>query len=73
MKRLQLLACVEPVEQRHADVHDDELGLQLCGGFQQRPPVRDRADDIEFGLQQMLQRFGHQHVIVSEQDPRDVS
>ena len=70
MKRLQLLARVEAVEQRHADVDDDHVGPQLAGRLEQGASVRDGADDVELGLQQVLERLRDQHVIVGEQDSR---
>jgi hypothetical protein len=51
MERLQLLAGIESIEQRHANVNDDDIGRQLSSGFHERASVGHRADDIKFRLQ----------------------
>ena len=44
-------ACrLDPVEVRHADVHQDDVGAQRLGGVERGEAVGGLADDLEVGL-----------------------
>ena len=62
----------DPVEPGHHDVGDDHIGADLVLGREERPPITDRRDDVEFGLEQAAQLFGDPGVIFGQQDPRSI-
>jgi hypothetical protein len=44
--------CGDPVETRHRDVADDDIGRQLLGGEHQRQTVVHLSDHFELRLEQ---------------------
>ena len=68
MERLELLAGIEAVQKRHADVDDHDVRLQLAGHLQQRPSIRHPCDHVEIDLQEVLERLRHQHMVVGDQN-----
>jgi hypothetical protein len=61
---------VQAVEDRHAQVDDDDVGLQLPGHGDRVGPVAALADDLEAGLlQQVPQRRPEAGVVVGQQHP----
>ena len=73
---------LDPVEVRHPDVHEDDVGAQCLGGVDRGEAVGGFADDLEVGLgveddaeagADELLVVGDQdadHVVVSERKPR---
>ena len=60
----------QAVEDRHAQVDDDDVGLQLLGHGDRVGPVAALADDLEAGLlQQVPQRLPEPGVVVGQQHP----
>ena len=67
---LDLTSGLEAVQQRHRDVEDDDVGLELLGGGDEGPSVGDLTDDVALGRQQLLERAEQQRVIVGQQHTR---
>ena len=61
---------VQAAEDRHAQVHQDDVGLQLLGQGDRVGAVGGLADDVEAGLEQQLdQRLPEHVVVVDHQQP----
>ena len=70
--RPDLIAGIQPVEKRHGDVGDHEVGLEPGDGLDEGSPVTNRLHHFEFSLQEVLQGFGHQGVVVGQQYSRSL-
>ena len=66
---LDLPSRVEPVQERHRDVEDDDVRLEPLRFGDERPSVGDGADDLAFGRQQLLERAEKKIVVVGQQHP----
>jgi hypothetical protein len=51
MKGFELLAGVQPVQKRHPDIDDDDVGRQFACGLEQGAAIGHPAHDIEPGVQ----------------------
>ena len=67
---LDLARGFEAVQERHRDVQDDDVGLELLGGVDEGPPVGDLADDVVVSREQFLEGAEEERVIVGEQNSR---
>src|SRR5579885_3803114 len=52
-----------PVQQRHRNIYDDDIGTQPGDGGNQRTPVRHLADNGEAGGEDAAHAFDHESVI----------
>ena len=69
MERLQLLARVQPVQQRHADVDDNHVRPQLARRLQQeRAAAPGTVPTTSNSAAAGASTLARQHVIVGEQD-----
>ena len=61
----------QPVESRHADVHEDHVGPELSGQVHGVGPVGRRTDDLDVvaGVEQRLETGADQALVIGEQDP----
>ena len=61
----------DPVEHRHVQVHQDDVGAQRGDPVQRRGAVAGLPDDLDLGahLQQRGQRLAEQRLVVDEQHP----
>jgi len=64
-QRFDLPARVQPIQQRHAYVGDDDVRFQLLRGLQQHATVADAAQHFKFRLQELPERCAECLVIVS--------
>jgi hypothetical protein len=55
-----------PVEQRHRDIGDDDIGPQHPGSGNQGASVHHFAYNLEVRLQNAAQAFEHNRVVVSQ-------
>jgi hypothetical protein len=69
---LDLLPCIEAVQERHPDVYDDNLRLERGSNAHECSPVTYRGHHIEFRFEQLLARISYENVIVSNDDSRSV-
>lgn len=62
---------LQAVEDRHADVHHDDVGPHLAGGVDSGPPVPALAGHLHVGLgvDDGDQAGADQHLVVADQDP----
>src|SRR5262245_37821967 len=51
---LDLPNSIKAIQEWHRDIGDDDIRLELFGGFYQRSTVGDNPDQIEFTLQNTL-------------------
>src|SRR5260370_36554175 len=58
---------LDPVEQRHGHVGDDQIGLELLGGFHHGASIRHYAYDLEIMLQDTTQAFGDDRMVIGQQ------
>ena len=65
---LDLTAGFEAVQERHRDVEDDDVGLELLCGGNQGAPVGHLTDDVALFGQQLRERPEKERVFVCEQD-----
>ena len=65
---LDLPSRVEAVQERHRDVEDDDVRLEPLRFGHERASVGDRADDLAFGRQQLLERAEKKMVVVGQQN-----
>ena len=65
---LELRERVDAVEMRHRDVGDDHVRPQSLGGLHQRPAVFDHGNELELLVEQPLQAFGNQAMVIGKQD-----
>ncbi len=66
----QLDQRLDAVEVRHGDVGDDDIRPQLRRGRHQLAPVFHHPHQLELRREQALQRFGHQEMVVGQEEPR---
>ncbi len=61
---------LDPVEVRHADVHQDDVGLERLDGFDRGESVGGFADDFEVGLgvEDDPEAGPHEFLVVGDQD-----
>ena len=59
-----LLPGIQAVQNRHSDVDDDHVWLQICRASEQRAAVAHCADHIKFRVEQLLAQIRHQSMIV---------
>ena len=57
---------VDAVQQRHRDVHDNQIRCQAQRRFHQGPPVRHGSDDLVMRCENRTDAFQHQGVVVSQ-------
>src|SRR5581483_10035303 len=64
--------CVDAVELGHADVHDDDVGVELTGEAQRFASVGGFADDLDVALQfeDEPEALPYEGLVVGEQDAR---
>ena len=67
---LELARRLDAIEQRHRDIHHHYVGALLLAGLQELAAIFGRPDQVELGLQQAADAFGHDLVIVGQQDSR---
>jgi hypothetical protein len=67
---VNLLSGVQPIEQRHRNVHHDDIRAKAPGHLYRLPPILRFTDDIEivFGIQQYPKRFANGFVIFRKKD-----
>jgi hypothetical protein len=60
----------DPVEQRHVQVDDDGVGVELLGQLDRLQPVSGSGDDRQLGLSvdQRSERLEEELVVVRQQD-----
>src|SRR5512135_287404 len=63
---------IDAVQERHGDVRHDHVRPQLRRCGEQRAAVLDDANKLELRLKQAFEAFGHDPVIVCQQDARPV-
>jgi hypothetical protein len=58
------------VGDRHADVHQDDIGLELAGEFNCLVAVLGLADDVDLvvSLEDQAEAAAHERLVVGEQD-----
>ena len=61
---------LEPVEVRHGDIGDDDVGPQPFCGLNHGAPVLDNPDELKLVGEKRFQAFGHHAVIVGHQHAR---
>ena len=63
--------CLDPVETRHGDIHDDHVGRQRGGEVEGGVAVAGLADhgDVGLGRHAQAQSLPDHRLIVDEQDP----
>src|SRR6476620_2086769 len=66
---LDLTPGFQAVQERHRDVQDDDVGLELLGRGEQGPAVRDLPNNFAFAREELLEGGQQQRVIVREEDP----
>jgi hypothetical protein len=52
---------------RNGEVCDDEVRLQVDGGFNQTRAVENRAHHLTMVGEQSVQPFGHHHVVIGKE------
>ena len=52
--RVSVLGCLDAVDLRHPDVHDDQIGLELAGKVDRLPAVSGFGDDFVAKMGQHL-------------------
>ena len=67
---LDLPRRLETVQQRHRQIEDDDVGMVLADGVDERPAVGDARDDVALRREQLLERFDKQRVVVGQDDAR---
>jgi signal transduction histidine kinase len=61
--------CTEPVQPRHREVEEDQIGVEAGGALDRLLAVRSFADDVEAVLlEQPGQRRARQRMVVNEED-----
>ncbi len=62
---------VDPVQNRHIDIHDDDIGLERAGEFDGLPSISSLRHHlyIVWGLDHAPKPFPHHRMIIHEQDP----
>jgi DNA-binding NarL/FixJ family response regulator len=60
----------DPVDPRHRDVGDDDVGVQPLRRVDEREPVADRPDDVELSLEEMPPSLQRRRVIVGKEHPQ---
>src|SRR5262249_4288316 len=58
---------LDAVEKRQADVEQDEIRAKTVDGFDCGPPVRDRSNDFEVGLEQSPESVNEKLMIVNDE------
>jgi hypothetical protein len=64
----ELGSSFKAVHDGHADVGDDEVGLEALGRFYQGSTVFDPADDVMVRLQEALHLLEHGDVIICQEN-----
>ena len=61
---------LEPVEVRHADVHQDDVGVELAGCPERLLAVARLADDLDvrLRLEDHAEARAHESLVVDDQD-----
>ena len=62
-----LLGGVQAIQLRHADVENDDVGIQRGCDLHQGPAIGNDSHHLKLGLQQTLAGLCHQLVIVGNQ------
>src|SRR6187401_2620423 len=67
---LQAVCGRDATKPRHLDVNNEHVRVEVFGGGDQRPRIRDGRDDIVLERQDTDQAFEHRVVVVRDQHPR---
>src|SRR5206468_5123380 len=65
---LHLPSSIQTIQHRHRDVEHNHVRLQFASSTDQGAPVADRSDYVEVPFEEPFAEFGHQVVVVCNQN-----